>query len=157
MYHDAPDQSLPTAGQRRPDVAKGRHLEQLGYDAVGMADVIRSGTPPRHAGGGPGTHTGRHRLPSRTGSGWSRGVSLPLEARWRGMASQIQTLLQQLSGGGWCRGVGVSAASQGSPFAGAAAGSALLADARRGRWTDTALRALPGPDRRKTDPVGSTD
>ncbi|GAA2833826.1 alkanesulfonate monooxygenase SsuD/methylene tetrahydromethanopterin reductase-like flavin-dependent oxidoreductase (luciferase family) [Nonomuraea rubra] len=139
--------SLPTDDRGVPDVAKARHLEQLGYDAVGMADVIvGDGTP----GADPAlTLAATAAVTDRIGLEFGV-LSLPLRpVAW--VASQIQTL-QQLSGGRVVLGVGIGG-FPGSPFWRAVGAPAT----GRGRWTDTALRALPGLIAGRPTLVGETE
>lgn len=126
--------SLPTSRTGVPDVAMARHLEELGYDAVGMADVvIGDGTP------GPDAALVLAAAASLTTTiALEFGVlSLPLRpTAW--VAAQMQTL-QHLSGNRVVLGVGIGG-FPGSPFW-RAVGAPLRG---RGAWTDAALRALPG-------------
>jgi alkanesulfonate monooxygenase SsuD/methylene tetrahydromethanopterin reductase-like flavin-dependent oxidoreductase (luciferase family) len=139
--------SLPTDQRGVPDVAKARHLEQLGYDAAGVSDVIiGDGTP----GTDPAlTLAAAATLTERIGLEFGV-LSLPLRpVAW--VAAQVQTL-QHLSGGRVVLGVGIGG-FPGSPFwraVGAPAGG-------RGPWTDAALRALPGLITGKPTRLGETE
>lgn len=126
--------TLPLTQTGVPDIAMARHLEDLGYDAVGMADfIVGDGTPSFDATlvlAGAATVTEK--------IGLEFGVlSLPLRpTAW--VATQMQTL-QHLSGNRVVLGVGIGG-FPGSPFW-RAVGAPLHG---RGRWTDAALQALPG-------------
>ncbi|MEV0616364.1 LLM class flavin-dependent oxidoreductase [Nonomuraea sp. NPDC050404] len=124
---------LPTDDRGVPDVTRARHLEQLGYDAVGMADVIIGD-------GSPGPDPALVLAAAATATeriGLEFGVlSLPLRpVAW--VAAQVQTL-QHLSGGRVRLGVGIGG-FPGSPFW-RAVGAPTVG---RGAWTDAALRVLP--------------
>ncbi|MEV1003509.1 LLM class flavin-dependent oxidoreductase [Nonomuraea sp. NPDC050202] len=139
--------SLPTDYRGVPDIAKARHLEQLGYDAAGMADVIiGDGTP----GADPAlTLAAVAAVTERIGLEFGV-LSLPLRpVAW--VASQVQTL-QQLSGGRVVLGVGIGG-FPGSPFWRAVGAPAT----GRGRWTDAALRALPDLIAGRPTLVGETE
>lgn len=139
--------SLPTDPRGVPDLEKARHLEQLGYDAVGMADVIiGDGTPgldPAIVLAAIATTTER--------IGLEFGVlSLPLRPVAL-VAAQVQSL-QHLSGGRVVLGVGIGG-FPGSPFW-RAVGAPVTG---RGRWTDAALEALPGLIQGKPTRVGDDE
>ncbi|WP_067967857.1 LLM class flavin-dependent oxidoreductase [Nocardiopsis trehalosi] len=126
--------SLPTTPNGVPDIAKARHLEDLGYDSVGMSDfIVGDGSPGLDA-----TLVLAATAAATERIGLEFGVlSLPLRPpAWT--AAQVQTL-QHLSGGRVILGVGIGG-FPGSPF-----WHAVGAPVRgRGPWTDAALRALPG-------------
>ncbi|NJP98403.1 LLM class flavin-dependent oxidoreductase [Nonomuraea sp. FMUSA5-5] len=139
--------SLPTDGSGIPDVAKARHLERLGYDAAGFSDVIvGDGTP----GVDPAvTLAAAAAVTERIGLEFGV-LSLPLRpVAW--VASQVQTL-QLLSDGRVVLGVGIGG-FPGSPFW-RAVGAPVSG---RGRWTDAALRALPGLISGRPTPVGGAE
>ncbi|MFC5826284.1 LLM class flavin-dependent oxidoreductase [Nonomuraea insulae] len=138
---------LPTDPRGVPDLEKARHLEQLGYDAVGMADVIiGDGTPGLDSAivlAAVATATER--------IGLEFGVlTLPLRPVAL-VAAQVQSL-QHLSGGRVVLGVGIGG-FPGSPFW-RAVGAPLTG---RGRWTDAALEALPGLIQGKPTLVGDDE
>jgi alkanesulfonate monooxygenase SsuD/methylene tetrahydromethanopterin reductase-like flavin-dependent oxidoreductase (luciferase family) len=126
--------TLPMTSTGVPDIKMARHLEDLGYDAVGMADfILGDGTPSFDATlvlAGAATVTEK--------IGLEFGVlSLPLRpTAW--VAAQMQTL-QHLSGNRVVLGVGIGG-FPGSPFWRAVGAP----QQGRGRWTDAALQALPG-------------
>ncbi|MEV0390391.1 LLM class flavin-dependent oxidoreductase, partial [Nonomuraea sp. NPDC050643] len=136
--------NMPTDPGGLPDLASARHLEGLGYDAVGMADVIiGDGTPgldPALVLAAAASATER--------IGLEFGVlSLPLRpVAW--VASQVQTL-QHLSGGRVVLGVGIGG-FPGSPFWRAVGAPST----GRGAWTDAALRVLPGLIRGEPATIG---
>ncbi|WP_242453933.1 LLM class flavin-dependent oxidoreductase [Bailinhaonella thermotolerans] len=139
--------TLPSTRTGVPDVAMARHLEDLGYDAVGMADfIVGDGTPAFDATLVlAATATATERIGLEFGV-----LSLPLRpTAW--VAAQMQTL-QHLSGGRVILGVGIGG-FPGSPFWRAA--GAPLKD--RGRWTDLALRALPGLIRGEPTSLGDQE
>ncbi|MGP4100778.1 LLM class flavin-dependent oxidoreductase [Nonomuraea sp. KM90] len=139
--------SLPMDANGVPDLAQARHLQQLGYDAVGMADVIiGDGTPgwdPAVVLAAAATATERIELEFGV-------LSLPLRpVAW--VAAQVQAL-QHLSGGRVVLGVGIGG-FPGSPFW-RAVGAPMSG---RGRWTDAALQALPGLVRGEPTRVGEAE
>jgi alkanesulfonate monooxygenase SsuD/methylene tetrahydromethanopterin reductase-like flavin-dependent oxidoreductase (luciferase family) len=139
--------TLPLTQTGVPDIAMARHLEDLGYDAVSMADfIVGDGTPGFDATlvlAAAATVTER--------IGIEFGVlSLPLHpTAW--VAAQMQTL-QHLSGNRVVLGVGIGG-FPGSPFWRAAGGPPH----GRGRWTDAALRALPGLIRGEPTKLGDDE
>ena len=139
--------TLPMTQAGVPDITMARHLEDLGYDAVSMADfIVGDGTPSFDATlvlAGAATVTKR--------VGLEFGVlSLPLRpVAW--VATQIQTL-QHLSGNRVVLGVGIGG-FPGSPFW-RAVGAPLR---ERGRWTDVALQALPGLIRGEPTKLGDEE
>ncbi|MER5325890.1 LLM class flavin-dependent oxidoreductase [Streptosporangium roseum] len=139
--------TLPLRQTGVPDIAMARHLEDLGYDAVGMADfIVGDGTPSFDATlvlAGAATVTEK--------IGLEFGVlSLPLRpTAW--VATQMQTL-QHLSGNRVVLGVGIGG-FPGSPFW-RAVGAPLHG---RGRWTDVALQALPGLIRGEPTKLGDQE
>ncbi|SEH01257.1 Flavin-dependent oxidoreductase, luciferase family (includes alkanesulfonate monooxygenase SsuD and methylene tetrahydromethanopterin reductase) [Nonomuraea solani] len=139
--------SLPADPRGVPDLAMARHLEQLGYDGIGAADVIiGDGTPgldPPLVLAAAATATERIELEFGV-------LSLPLRpVAW--VAAQVQTL-QHLSGGRVVLGVGIGG-FPGSPFWRAVGAPPT----GRGRWTDAALRALPGLIRGEPVVVGDAE
>ncbi|GII96433.1 LLM class flavin-dependent oxidoreductase [Sinosporangium siamense] len=139
--------SLPMTKGGTPDVAMARHLEDLGYDSVGVADLILgNGTPGFDA---PlvlaGVATVTERIALEFGV-----LTLPLRpTAW--VATQTQTL-QHLSGNRVVLGVGIGG-FPGSPFW-RAVGAPLHG---RGRHTDTALQLLPGLIRGEPTRVGEEE
>ncbi|MFC4009141.1 LLM class flavin-dependent oxidoreductase [Nonomuraea purpurea] len=139
--------TLPVTQTGGPDIAMARYLEELGYDAVSMADfIVGDGTPSFDATlvlAGAATVTEK--------IGLEFGVlSLPLHpTAW--VATQIQTL-QHLSGNRVVLGVGIGG-FPGSPFW-RAVGAPLHG---RGRWTDAALQALPGLIRGEPTKLGDEE
>ncbi|ACZ87716.1 hypothetical protein Aros01_03287 [Streptosporangium roseum] len=139
--------TLPLTQTGVPDIAMARHLEDLGYDAVGMADlIVGDGTPGFDATlvlAGAATVTEK--------IGLEFGVlSLPSRpTAW--VATQVQTL-QHLSGNRVVLGVGIGG-FPGSPFW-RAVGAPLHG---RGRWTDVALQALPGLIRGEPTKLGDQE
>jgi alkanesulfonate monooxygenase SsuD/methylene tetrahydromethanopterin reductase-like flavin-dependent oxidoreductase (luciferase family) len=138
---------LPADHAGMPDLTMACHLEQLGYDAVGMADVIiGDGTPgmePALVLAAVATITERIDLEFGV-------LSLPLRpVAWT--AAQVQAL-QHLSGGRVVLGVGLGG-FPGSPFWRAV--GAPMSD--RGRWADAALEALPGLIEGKPTRVGNDE
>jgi alkanesulfonate monooxygenase SsuD/methylene tetrahydromethanopterin reductase-like flavin-dependent oxidoreductase (luciferase family) len=126
--------TLPLTQTGVPDIAMARHLEDLGYDTVSMADfIVGDGTPSFDA-----TLVLAAAAALTEKIGLEFGVlSLPLRpAAW--VATQMQTL-QHLSGNRVVLGVGIGG-FPGSPFWRAVGGPLH----GRGRWTDVALQALPG-------------
>ncbi|MGP3914390.1 LLM class flavin-dependent oxidoreductase [Nonomuraea sp. 10N515B] len=126
--------SLPETDSGLPAIAMARHLETLGYDAVGMPDLlIGDGTPgfdPALVLAAVAAATSRIKLEFGV-------LTLPLRpTAW--VAAQIQTL-QHLSGGRVVLGVGIGG-FPGSPFWHAAGGAPR---GERGRRTDAALELLP--------------
>jgi alkanesulfonate monooxygenase SsuD/methylene tetrahydromethanopterin reductase-like flavin-dependent oxidoreductase (luciferase family) len=124
-----------------------RHLEDLGFDAVSMADfIVGDGTPSFDATlvlAGVATVTKRIELEFGV-------LSLPLRpTAW--VATQMQTL-QYLSGNRVVLGVGIGG-FPGSPFW-RAVGAPLQG---RGRWTDVALQALPGLIRGEPTKLGDEE
>jgi alkanesulfonate monooxygenase SsuD/methylene tetrahydromethanopterin reductase-like flavin-dependent oxidoreductase (luciferase family) len=139
--------TLPMTRTGVPDIAMARHLEELGYDAVSMADfIVGDGTPGFDATlvlAGAATVTETIRLEFGV-------LSLPVRpVAW--IATQLQTL-QHLSGNRVILGVGIGG-FPGSPFW-RAVGAPLSG---RGRWTDAALRALPGLIRGEPTRVGDEE
>ncbi|MGP4023126.1 LLM class flavin-dependent oxidoreductase [Actinomadura sp. 3N407] len=126
--------SLPTNDSGIPDITQARHLEALGYDAVGMPDLlIGDGTPgfdPTLVLAAVAAVTGEIKL----GFGV---LTLPLRPAAL-VAAQIQTL-QHLSGNRVVLGVGIGG-FPGSPFWHAVNGPPR---AERGRRTDSSLALLP--------------
>ncbi|MGI5122021.1 LLM class flavin-dependent oxidoreductase [Marinactinospora thermotolerans] len=126
--------TLPTNEAGVPDVAMARHLEELGYDAVSMPDVVAGdGTPAFDA-----TLVLAAAAAATDRIGLEFGVlSLPTRpTAW--VATQVQTL-QHLSGGRVVLGVGIGGFPD-APFW-RAVGVPVQA---RGRRTDAALDVLPG-------------
>ncbi|MEU8798253.1 LLM class flavin-dependent oxidoreductase [Spirillospora sp. NPDC048819] len=126
--------SLPTNDSGIPDLAQAHHLEALGYDAVGMPDLlIGDGTPgfdPTLVLAAVAAVTSEIKL----GFGV---LTLPLRPAVM-VAAQIQTL-QHLSGDRVVLGVGIGG-FPGSPFWHAAGGPPR---AERGRRADSSLALLP--------------
>ncbi|MCF6467229.1 LLM class flavin-dependent oxidoreductase [Nonomuraea sp. MG754425] len=139
--------TLPTTRAGVPDIAMARHLEDLGYDAVSMADVIvGDGTP-----GFDATLVLAAAATVTDKIGLEFGVlSLPLRpTAW--VATQMQTL-QHLSGNRVALGIGIGG-FPGSPF-----WRAVGAPPQgRGRWTDEALHVLPGLVRGETTMLGEDE
>jgi alkanesulfonate monooxygenase SsuD/methylene tetrahydromethanopterin reductase-like flavin-dependent oxidoreductase (luciferase family) len=138
---------LPMTPTGVPDVSMARRLEELGYDAISMADVVvGDGTPGFDAPlvlAAAASVTERIRLEFGV-------LSLPLRpAAW--VAAQIQTL-QHLSGDRIVLGVGIGG-FPGSPFWRAAGAP----HRNRGRWTDDVLRVLPGLVRGEPTEVGGAE
>lgn len=126
--------SLPANDSGIPDIAMARHLETLGYDAVGMPDLlIGDGTPgfdPTLVLTAVAAATSEIKVEFGV-------LTLPLRpTAW--VAAQVQTL-QHLSGNRVVLGVGIGG-FPGSPFWRAAGGAP---QGERGRRTDTALELLP--------------
>ncbi|MGI5284323.1 LLM class flavin-dependent oxidoreductase [Nonomuraea polychroma] len=126
--------SLPADDSGLPAITMARHLEALGYDAVGMPDLlIGDGTPgfdPTLVLAAVAAVTSTIKLEFGV-------LSLPLRpAAW--VAAQIQTL-QHLSGGRVVLGVGLGG-FPGAPFWRAAGGAPR---GERGRRADAALEILP--------------
>ncbi|TMR23250.1 LLM class flavin-dependent oxidoreductase [Nonomuraea turkmeniaca] len=126
--------SLPANDSGLPAIAMARHLEALGYDAVGMPDLlIGDGTPgfdPTLVLAAVAATTSRIKLEFGV-------LTLPLRpTAW--IAAQIQTL-QHLSGDRVVLGVGIGG-FPGSPFWRAAGGAQ---QGERGRRADAALELLP--------------
>ncbi|UBU12500.1 LLM class flavin-dependent oxidoreductase [Nonomuraea gerenzanensis] len=139
--------TLPMTQAGVPDLTMTQHLENLGYDAISMPDlIVGDGTPgfdPTLVLAAAATVTDR--------IGLEFGVlSLPLRpAAW--VATQVQTL-QHLSGNRVTLGVGIGG-FPGSPFW-RAVGAPLQG---RGRRTDEALQALPGLIRGEATKLGEAE
>lgn len=139
--------TLPLTRTGVPDLAMARHLEELGYDTVGMADfIVGDGTPSFDA---TLVLAGAAAVTQRIGLEFGV-LSLPLRpTAW--VATQMQTL-QHLSGNRVVLGVGIGG-FPGSPFW-RAVGAPLHG---RGRWTDVALQALPGLIRGEPTTLGDQE
>ncbi|MCT2583857.1 LLM class flavin-dependent oxidoreductase [Actinophytocola gossypii] len=139
--------NLPTARSGVPDIAMAPRLEDLGYDALGVADlVVGDGSPGFDAMlvlAGAATVTSRISLEFGV-------LSLPSRpTAW--VATQLQTL-QHMSGDRVVLGVGVGG-FPGTPFWRAVGGPPR----ERGRRTDEALRALPGLVRGEPTDLGGEE
>lgn len=139
--------SLPAGPTGAPDLAMARHLEELGYDSIGMADlIVGDGSPGFDAALVLAAAAG---VTSRIALEFGV-LSLPVRPpAW--VAAQVQTL-QHLSGNRVVLGVGIGG-FPGSPFW-RAVGAPVNG---RGRSADAALRVLPGLIRGEPTVVGDVE
>ncbi|WP_043625703.1 LLM class flavin-dependent oxidoreductase [Nonomuraea candida] len=139
--------SLPTDHRGVPDAAKARHLEQLGYDAAGMPDVIIGNGAP---GADPAlVLAAAAAVTERIGLEFGV-LTLPLRPVAQ-VAAMVQTL-QHLSDGRVVLGVGIGG-FPGSPYW-QAVGAPVTG---RGGHADAALRVLPGLIAGEPTRVGETE